>query len=268
MNRTRLLLLFTFFVKYSSAGLGGLGGLTVKDPECDEFLENPEYTGKRCTLRDISTKRTSYNWYKLTQTELVFIDCVVLYIPTDLQMEMGTFEMINLTSVNLQYVDKGNFELGEKLTQVILRRNQIYEVSKNTFIGTPNLKLLDLSENEIERIHPTGFKNLRKLLHLDLQKNFIPNIDFEIFNEMSELKHLNLGYNDFTSLDVTDLRVHLPNLEWIGLKGAKIDCTEIKIIGQKLKEIEVMTDVIDNETGEILPDAGCVMPEMSEIWFD
>lgn len=265
MKAFTLLVLTITTIHYTSAGLGGI---TVLDLECDELLNDPKYKGRRCTIRDITTKRTAFNWHKLTHPEIVFINTTMPYIPTDFKMEMAMFELVDLTDVKLQFIDKSNFELGSKLNELYLAKNFLDEIPANSFSGTPALKVLDLSENEIEHIDTNAFSGLKSLLQLDLNGNGLKSIDFSQLSDLVQLRKLNLGYNALTVLDVTDIKKHLPRLEWIGLKGSKIECSEIKIIGQKLREVSVFNDVIDDLTGEVLEDADCIRPAMAEMWFD
>lgn len=267
MNVYTLIIFLITTLQNTNAGLGGFG-IRVKDLECDELLADPKYQGKRCTIRDLTTKRTSYNWYKLTHPEIVFINATMPYIPLDLQMEMELFEMINLTDANLQFIDKGHFELASQLSQLYLAGNLLYNIPTKIFVGAPALQILDLSRNEIEKIDTGAFNGLKSLLQLDLSGNDIREIVFSTFSDLVQLKHLNLGYNAFTEIDVADIKEHLPNLEWIGLKGSKIDCSEIRLIGQKLRDASVFTDVIDDLSGEVSLDADCIKPPMAEMWFD
>lgn len=261
---TLFTLLLSITLHTTNAGFG----IKVRDVECAEELEDPKYAGKRCTIVDITTRRFSFNWYKLEYPEIVFVNSIVPYIPLDLEMEMGTFELVNLTSVNLQFIDQSNFNQASKLTQLYLGGNAFYEVPAKTFSGAPTLKILDLSGNEVEKMAPDAFNGLKNLLELHLNGNALKNINFSELSDLVELRKIDVGYNSFTEIDVTDIKKYLPKLEWIGLKGIKMDCGELSVIGQKLRDVSVFTDVVDDLTGEVLPDADCIKSPLREMLFD
>lgn len=264
-----VLTLLTCFILASIHTTNGFGfGIKVKDVECEELLEDPDYEGHRCTVRDLMIKRFAWNWYLLDYTELVFINATMPYIPLDLEMEMGTFELFNLSSAKLQFLDKSNFELASKLKQLYLSGNELYELPVNTFRGASALEVLDLSGSQIEKMSPDAFTGLENLKLLDLNGNLLKKFDFKELSDLVELTNLDIGYNSLTELDVADIKKHLPKLQWIGLRGSKIDCADLVVIGMKLRDFSIFTDVVDDLTGEVLPDAECVREPMGEMLFD
>uniref|UniRef100_T1J3Q9 LRRCT domain-containing protein n=1 Tax=Strigamia maritima TaxID=126957 RepID=T1J3Q9_STRMM len=102
----------------------------------------------------------------------------------------------------LVYLDLGSNELQQfdampfpALEILILGRNRLSVIRRDTFHKMPNLYDLDLGSNQIESIHEASFANLRRLQTLQLQNNGLLALARGLFEHLDELKVLNLSGN-------------------------------------------------------------------------
>ncbi|XP_015415366.1 PREDICTED: leucine-rich repeat-containing G-protein coupled receptor 6 [Myotis davidii] len=80
----------------------------------------------------------------------------------------------------------------QKLEEIGLQHNRIWEVRADTFSQLSSLRALDLSWNAIRSIHPEAFATLRSLVKLDLTDNQLTTLPLA---GLGGLKHLKLKGN-------------------------------------------------------------------------
>ncbi|XP_054568970.1 leucine-rich repeat-containing G-protein coupled receptor 6 [Eptesicus fuscus] len=80
----------------------------------------------------------------------------------------------------------------QKLEEIGLQHNRIWEVRADTFHQLSSLRALDLSWNAIRSIHPEAFATLRSLVKLDLTDNQLTTLPLA---GLGGLKHLKLKGN-------------------------------------------------------------------------
>ncbi|XP_059533859.1 leucine-rich repeat-containing G-protein coupled receptor 6 isoform X3 [Myotis daubentonii] len=80
----------------------------------------------------------------------------------------------------------------QKLEEIGLQHNHIWEVRADTFSQLSSLRALDLSWNAIRSIHPEAFATLRSLVKLDLTDNQLTTLPLA---GLGGLKHLKLKGN-------------------------------------------------------------------------
>ncbi|XP_045432107.1 leucine-rich repeat-containing G-protein coupled receptor 6 [Pipistrellus kuhlii] len=80
----------------------------------------------------------------------------------------------------------------QKLEEISLQHNRIWEVRADTFRQLSSLRALDLSRNTIRSVHPEAFATLRSLVQLDLTDNQLTTLPLA---GLGGLKHLKLRGN-------------------------------------------------------------------------
>ncbi|XP_012582313.1 PREDICTED: leucine-rich repeat-containing G-protein coupled receptor 6 isoform X3 [Condylura cristata] len=80
----------------------------------------------------------------------------------------------------------------QKLEEIGLQHNRIWEIGADTFSQLSSLRALDLSWNAIRSIHPEAFTTLRSLVKLDLTDNQLTTLPLA---GLGGLKHLKLKGN-------------------------------------------------------------------------
>uniref|UniRef100_A0A1B0CGP8 Putative toll-like receptor 13 n=1 Tax=Lutzomyia longipalpis TaxID=7200 RepID=A0A1B0CGP8_LUTLO len=84
-----------------------------------------------------------------------------------------------------------------KLRMLMLRGNNINQLSNTTFIHTPQLEILDLSANHIGNWYTRVFDDNRLLRILNLRENNINMMTTQMLDDFERLEFLGIGKNDF-----------------------------------------------------------------------
>uniref|UniRef100_A0A7G3AVI1 Putative toll-like receptor 13 n=1 Tax=Lutzomyia longipalpis TaxID=7200 RepID=A0A7G3AVI1_LUTLO len=84
-----------------------------------------------------------------------------------------------------------------KLRMLMLRGNNINQLSNTTFIHTPQLEILDLSANHIGNWYTRIFDENRLLRILNLRENNINMMTTQMLDDFERLEFLGIGKNDF-----------------------------------------------------------------------
>lgn len=97
----------------------------------------------------------------------------------------------------------GNLNGFEKLNNLQISRNQLFDLTQRAFINLPKLKHLDLSHNAIKTIHNDTFSSLMELYLLDLSHNQIELLIIDYFKSLKNLQKLFIQSNKIKNLDFT-----------------------------------------------------------------
>ncbi|XP_059607940.1 toll-like receptor 2 isoform X2 [Phlebotomus argentipes] len=84
-----------------------------------------------------------------------------------------------------------------KLRMLMLRGNNINQLSNTTFLNTPQLEILDLSSNHIGNWYQKVFEHNRLLRILNLRENNINMMTSQMLDDFERLEFLGIGKNDF-----------------------------------------------------------------------
>ena len=90
--------------------------------------------------------------------------------------------------------------LPRTLEKIDLYRNEIAEISPDSFSKLNKLRYLMLMYNNITVIHSDSFRGLEKLSSLRIYKNKIHTIEAGSFKYLPELRYLHLQYNNISKL--------------------------------------------------------------------
>ena len=93
----------------------------------------------------------------------------------------------------IQDVAKNCFSYSKVLSTLILKNNNIFHLSTESFYNLVNLKLLDLSNNPLNLIPNHSFKNLPQLSLLNIKSSFHKTIGLHIFSK-HKVKCINTKY--------------------------------------------------------------------------
>lgn len=88
-----------------------------------------------------------------------------------------------------------------KSEELILDKNLILSIDRDSFPNLPNLKSLSLADNKIGSLDNGALDCLINLEHLNLSTNGITHIATNTFMRLSKLKELKLVSNKFQSLN-------------------------------------------------------------------
>jgi len=174
-----------------------------------------------------------------------------------------------LQDKNLMRINDSEFILikdmfHSKLKELDFIGNLITKITKDTFSGLKELKVLNLSYNPINSIDPDAFKNNPKLEKLYLTGNEITKYNAATFRGLTELKTLNLSSNPKYIFDQNAFKDNA-NLKELDLSYNEI--TEIKAdTFSGLRGLETL-DLSYNQIKSIHPDAFKNHPKLNYIYF-
>ena len=98
------------------------------------------------------------------------------------------------------------FEKLYNLKELILTKNLISTIRKNTFKGNHSIEKLDLSENKIKFIENGSFEKLKNLKFLNIESNQIESMDEFTFQGLSNLIELDLKNNSINRIHINSLK--------------------------------------------------------------
>ncbi|CAK6443530.1 unnamed protein product [Pipistrellus nathusii] len=111
-----------------------------------------------------------------------------------------------------------------KLNTLIIRHNNITNISAGSFSTTPNLKCLDLSSNKLKAVESAVFQELKVLEVLLLYNNHISSLDPSAFGGLFQLQKLYLSGNFLTRfpMDLYVGRFRLAELTFLDVSYNRI----------------------------------------------
>lgn len=153
---------------------------------------------------------------------------------------------LNITSGNVQFIQKNAFVNAQSLNFLTLLENRIKELPGNTFTGAKLLYTLDLRQNRITFIDGKAFYDLEFLSYLYLDENQLEIIDSNVFQPLKRLFKLTLSNNRIKS-------VH-PNMVYGCYKLDHLDLSrnllsEKMVLQNKFNEIRLI-NIADNRIND------------------
>nr|CAH7764359.1 unnamed protein product [Callosobruchus chinensis] len=177
---------------------------------------------------------------------------------------------ITLAQKQLRFIDDWAFSSLECLYFLDLSLNNLTTLSRGTFLGLPNLKMLNVSFNEIKNVTDAfdmkhlqnldlshnnlqklpSFTSLKNLKVLNTSYNQIEDISEAVFDEMSSLEELYLDHNrlrvlelqhwqGLTSLRQLDIAYNLLDRVDIDSKYVTRNLEMLNITGNNLTDLEI-----------------------------
>lgn len=126
-----------------------------------------------------------------------------------------------------------------KLKHLDLSYNTIKTIHNDTFSSLKELNLLDLSHNQIEFLEMDFFKNLKNLQKLFLQTNRIKNVDFSVFNNQNLLYVLDLSDNKIQRVEFENSS-NFTNLQLLRLSDNKLESINYEVLFSKMSNIKML----------------------------
>ena len=110
----------------------------------------------------------------------------------------------------------------EKLEKLYLSKNQIAELSQDSFQDLPSLKELSLSNNKLTSRSIDGkVFNLPNLKTLDVSFNKLSKISRRLLDSLSSLKRLDLSVNDINNIEDGSLQM-TSSIEYLNISNNNI----------------------------------------------
>lgn len=125
-------------------------------------------------------------------------------------------EFLDLENNAITSIEEKHFSAQKFLKVLLLNKNRIAIIMKDSFYGLSSLRLLSVVDNELEGIEGRAFESLINLEKLDLSINKLSILPTDTFVGLINLKSLSLRSNDFKYIPRESLRV-LGNLTKLDL---------------------------------------------------
>ncbi|XP_056220478.1 toll-like receptor 13 [Seriola aureovittata] len=201
-----------------------------------------DITGLQMSLNDMKTLLESVN-SSLTCLRMNAMNHNFAAL-INISCSIPTLSKLQLRNYKLSSVSSDLIKLCINVTELDLAKNQIQNISDNTFRSIQRLRILDLSRNKLSSV-PAATRNLPILQELDLSSNLISKLECDDFANQTMLRQLNLYQNSISALkgcvfkDLIRLQVlklqsnqmselhgafnkHLPNLRQLLLNQNKL----------------------------------------------
>ncbi|XP_031639981.1 slit homolog 2 protein-like, partial [Contarinia nasturtii] len=114
---------------------------------------------------------------------------------------------INVTNSSTKLLPSRFLVNCHSLETLILSKNEIMEITHDTFNDLSNLLTLDLSRNHITTLPKDVFKPLTNLIILVLNRNRIEMIDSNLFLHNQYLFHLDISDNNLKTIEPKSFRM-------------------------------------------------------------
>lgn len=221
-----------------------------------ENLTNLKDTLKNTTKTLILKNGLSLHLHQLEQyTPFQSMKFLTIKNYSDITLESEVFsnylalEAISITSSNLTTLPNKSFS-GHKLSNLDLSKNEIVDISENSFHELDQLQILDLSNNKLTKLPSNIFKSTRNLEKVYLNANNLEQLQKGWTNGLENLIELSISDNKLSMLEsdqfnklknIRRLYVNNNEIELVSGKLTLNSLTILKLGGNKLKLISIDT---------------------------
>ena len=122
----------------------------------------------------------------------------VKFLPENIAESFPELIAYRVADCSITTVDVKHFCGLKKLQIMILKRNEIRILARDSFKELSNLRLLELNGNKIKTIDLKLFSSLTNLFILHLENNEIESLSEQIFNNLKKLTKIYLNNNNLT----------------------------------------------------------------------
>lgn len=189
---------------------------------CDFTIFNPRGVNNFHTINGTHIT-TSYN-DAYVNTLINLSGSITTVVPTIICEKFINLQRVTLCDLQIEELNMENDNSFKKCINILyieLCRNNISEISGNTFGTSTKLQDLRLYDNGIKNVSEYAFINLYNLTTLWLNDNQIANLPLDVFKPLENLRTLNLNDNKIVTLKL-ELFQHLKRLETLHLQRNKI----------------------------------------------
>ncbi|KAM3960078.1 tsukushi [Aphomia sociella] len=147
---------------------------------------------------------------------------------------------LDLTSSNLETIQRSALLHSNTLRELYLNRNNITEIAVTAF-DLPELKVLDLSNNNLQHIDKEVFRNMNKLEYLNVANNKFTSVTGLALHH---LNNLNEVLFDFNKLGPSMMEINVYDNRDLGLSD-KIKSLSVRGVGLSTIADNFLTDMYD-----------------------
>ncbi|XP_055300755.1 leucine-rich repeat-containing protein 15-like isoform X2 [Sitodiplosis mosellana] len=169
-----------------------------------------------------------------------------LTIKYDIFQQYTQLEVLNISYVGLESLEKETFEKAGSMIKLDASHNNIQDVPELLFLNAGNLNEIDFSYNKMERIDSHVLAGAKQLKTLDVSHNEIGSISGLVFGNALWLDHINLSHNKISVVEPNTFAVLKQ------LKRLDISHNEIKNISGLLFGNALWLEYIDLSYNEIV----------------
>ncbi|XP_032946606.1 leucine-rich repeat-containing protein 37A2 [Rhinolophus ferrumequinum] len=144
----------------------------------------------------------------------------------------GTLTIVNLQGNSISYIDEGIWKSYHWVAKLILSKNNLSELHKDSFEGLLSLQYLDLSCNRLESIERRTFEPLPFLQYINLGCNSITELSFGTFQAWHGMQFLHkviLDRNPLTTVEDSYL-LKLPALRYLDMGRTQVSLTTVESV--------------------------------------
>lgn len=196
--------------------------------DCDS-ISDTDYGRQYCFIRHVNAAESANitikeNDYADVKREIIFDNCTFVTLPLGLFDRYPVVRTVYGWNVGLQKLNRSSFRNALHLTTLDLTKNQIVNLTGDTFSLAVNLKQLELTTNAIRSIDVQAFGGLGRLRILYLDDNRIESLAPGTFKPLVQLHTIRLNKNRIKAIPVelfvenlrlANIYLHENAIEWL-----------------------------------------------------
>lgn len=196
--------------------------------DCDS-ISDTDYGRQYCFIRHVTADESANitikeNDYAAVKRELIFDNCTFVTLPLGLFDRYPTVRTVYAWHVGLQKLNGTSFRNALHLTTLDLSKNQIANLTADTFSLAVNMKQMELTTNAIRSIDERAFIGLGHLRVLYLDDNRIETLAAATFKPLVQLQTIRLNKNRMKEIPVelfaenqrlANIYLHENAIEWL-----------------------------------------------------
>ena len=210
----------------------------------------------------ISVNRETFSG---TETNLEYLDLGFNIISEISEVDFPVLKYLNLERNNLKRID-GAFRKLSNANVLVLRQNQLFDLSLESFFGLENLISLDLSENRVTEI-PAGVFSNQFLNEINISGNALRELGQQTFTDLPILEVLDLSRNSIIGIK-NGAFDNIPRLKKLFLSRNRMSSYRGDFFSNTGNETDLHTlDVSHNELTYLYPESFSYHPYLRFVDF-
>jgi Leucine-rich repeat (LRR) protein len=217
-------------------------------------------------------------------TRITFENSIIFRIPSEVFEKFPNVANLDIYKQGLQQIEPDSFQHANKLINLninensirniepnalrasslnifFFRENQLTEISRHTFEGLGNLRILELDFNPITNIHQDAFENLVNLTRITIQFSRLIILHHDLFKNNLNLGTISFGANQIAAMSKT-MFSHLKQLFQLNLATNVCINRLWSRANQNFAEIEAALEICNRAyEDQLLDDQGAI-----EVW--
>ena len=210
----------------------------------------------------ISVNRETFSG---TETNLEYLDLGFNIISEISEVDFPVLKYLNLERNNLKRID-GAFRKLSNANVLVLRQNQLFDLSQESFFGLENLISLDLSDNRVTEI-PAGVFSNQFLNEINISGNALRELGQQTFTDLPILEVLDLSRNSIIGIK-NGAFDNIPRLKKLFLSRNRMSSYRGDFFSNTGNETDLHTlDVSHNELTYLYPESFSYHPYLRFVDF-